>query len=255
MHTAAQPKTNELVEILLEAISSKTTFSEFEIAYHKREAERLPLASHTHLVLCLLYVVLHQPKQCVSNGVEAVRLGQGDSAIIGNVILAFAMVGACRSLYDLLKSIHPSSLSQPVIANYVHASLMFFDAELTLKGLKLLGGNQFEAIRNNFEKKYERVKYAQENYGLDENDLIKVTLLAAEVVEENHWVLMTESWLYLLAEENKCLLSINVVSEPENLFELNWALSCKLVDANLIDRPLVVRFDTSQQSPKVKGLF
>lgn len=254
LHIAEETKTNELVETLLEALSSKSAFSEFEIAYYKREAERLPDASHTHVVLSLLYAVQGQPKQTAVHGLEAVRLS-GNPAIIGNAILALAMVGASRSLYDLLRKVDPTTLTKPVIANYVNASFLLYAPELTSRALYLLADDEsYHEHIVNFEIKNERVNFAVQNYGLNQEDIEKASMLAAETLEESPEAIGTELFVYLLPEDKKCLVSVEVACEPEAIFDLNWNLSLKIAETDLLNRPLVVRFDSSKRAPGIRGL-
>ncbi|CAK1706249.1 tetratricopeptide repeat protein [Vibrio crassostreae] len=253
MQIAPQSKVNEILSSLMEAVSSSTVLSEFEIAYYKREAEKLPEASHTHLTLTILYTSLKQQKQALLHAHEAIRLAPDDQVILGNIIWALSFVGAAKTVYELIKKIPTEICTGKVLENILVASHFFNDLELTEGLLKQLESEQPDASRYkselaHFQTKMNNIACAKQRINFSENDFLELSLLALELVERSPNINAVSSYIYALPESDKICLSFEVNCEPEAIFDLNWELSQLITETNLMSSPVIARFDVADNN-------
>ncbi|PMJ92844.1 hypothetical protein [Vibrio sp. 10N.261.55.A7] len=259
MQIAALPKTNELLESLMEAISSETTLSEFEIAYYKREAEQLANQCETHLVLTLLYTSLRQQKSTLLHAHEALRLNyDNEQAVYGNIIWALSYVGASKSVYDLISSMDLNYCSPLIIENVICASHFFNDFNLSSRAISVLEEKGVDPddkdilmIRSNLTIKQQYLNIASEVFNVTEDNLKLVSLLAAEVLEDMEGLGKTvsrNSYLTIVPESEHLDVVFEVTGEPEVIFDLNWALTEKLIEHDQISNGMVARFDICDQN-------
>ncbi|HGS5146197.1 TPA: hypothetical protein ACMDT9_002027 [Vibrio parahaemolyticus] len=251
MQVAQATKTNELIDSLMEAIASETVLSEFEQAYYKREAEKLPDAAHTHMVLTLLYTSLRQQKLTLVHAHESLRLAEpGDLAPCANAIWAMNFVGAARSLYDLLTHFKLAQLPEVILENVAVASHFYNDYELTAKVLSHLSESEYlEAESVNLAIKQKNLEIAQEHFGVTAESLLDISLCASEVLESLDIATPVDSKTYLLPETTHLSVVFEVKCDPEKVFDLNWELSIKLAEMGITTNQIVARFDLVETKP------
>ncbi|WED20955.1 hypothetical protein L3Q72_09920 [Vibrio sp. JC009] len=246
---APEPKTNELLDSLMEAISSNTVLSEFEVAYYKREAEKLSSPDHTHLILTLLYTSLRQQKQTLIHAQEALRLSQGDRAVHCNVIWALSFVGAAKSVYNLIIDLPIEHSSVAIVENIASASDFYNNFDFTERVISHIddpASDTFQIVSRHLKLKKKLLTFAVKNFGVTEENLRAISLLAAEVLEEQDIASPVNSLLHVLPESEQLDVIFEVAGKPEAIFDLNWALSEKLVEHDLVSNGIVARFDVSQ---------
>ncbi|MET2897034.1 hypothetical protein ABXV22_01765 [Vibrio rotiferianus] len=253
MQVAHATKANELLDSLMEAIASNTVLSEFEQAYYKREAEKLPDAAHTHMVLTLLYTSLRQQKLTLVHAQEALRLSEpGELVSYANSIWAMNYVGAAKSLYDLISQFDLRLFPEIILENIVVASRFYNDYDLTKRVLSHLSESKYlEAESLNLGIKLHNLEFAQEHFGTTAQELLDVSILASEVIESLDVAVPVDSKTYILPESNHLSVVFEVECAPENAFDLNWELSCKIVEQGIDSSKIVARFDVEKSKPEL----
>lgn len=235
----------------MEAIVSDTVLSEFEQAYYKREAEKLPNAAHTHLVLTLLYTSLRHQKLTLVHAQEALSLSEpGEPACYANAIWAMNYVGAAKSLYDLLSQCNFELFPEVIIENMVVASRFYNDYQLTEKLLSHLSESEkLEPESRNLAIKQNNLTLAQEHFGTTAQELLDVSIIASEVVEKLDVAVPVDSKIYILPESHHLSVVFEVQCSADKAFDLNWELSLELVERGLDDCNIVARFDIASSKP------
>lgn len=253
MQVAHATKTNELLDSLMEAITSSTVLSEFEQAYYKREAGNLPNAAHTHMVLTLLYTSLRQQKMTLVHAQESLRLSDyGDLAPYANCIWAMNYVGAAKSLYDLITEFDLRLFPEVILENIVVASHFYNDYDFTSKVLSYLPESErVKAESMHLGIKQRNLEFAKEHFGLTAKELLNISLYASEVIESLDVAIPVDSKTYILPESTHLSIVFEVQCVPESLFDLNWALGCKLAEMGIDTCKAVARFDLAEIKPEL----
>lgn len=253
MQVAHATKANELLDSLMEAIASDTVLSEFEQAYYKREAEKLPDAAHTHMVLTLLYTSLRHQKLTLVHAQEALRLSEpGELASYANAIWAMNYVGAAKSLYELMSEFNFEFFPEVIIENMVVASRFYNDYQLTEQLLSHLSESKYlEPESLNLAIKRQNLALAQEYFGTTAQELLDVSLIASEVVENLDIAVPVDSKTYILPESHHLSVVFEVQCSVDEAFDLNWELSSALVERGMDDCNIVARFDIESSKPEL----
>ncbi len=251
MQVAHATKTNELIDSLMEAIASNTVLSEFEQAYYKREAEKLPHAAHTHMVLTLLYTSLHHQKLTLVHAQESLRLSEpGELAAYANAIWAMNFVGAAKSLYELITHFDLRLLPQAILENIAVASRFYNNYEFSAKVLSHLPESQYlEAELLNLSIKQKNLEFAQERFEVTAEFLLDISLYASEILENLDIATPIDSKTYILPETDHLSVVFEVECAPEKVFDLNWELSIKLAEMDIDTSRIVARFDLAETKP------
>ena len=249
MSVAIATKANDLLEALMEAIASETALSEFEQAYYKKEAEKLPNGAHSHLVLSLLYTSLRRQKSAVVHALESIRLSEpGDYVPYANAIWAMNYVGAAKSLYELITQVDFKALPQLILKNILVASHFYNDYELTKRILSAIPEDESYSVEQaHLAYKLRNLEAAQSSFNLTSKELLDISLHAAEIVETLDTAIPVNSKTYILPETNHLSVVFEVECAPENIFDLNWELSCKLVESEIDTAKVVARFDLAER--------
>lgn len=260
MQANAQSKTNELLGTLAEALVSSTTFSEFEICMYKREAEKLPEKSQTHLILSLLYATQNKKKLTVLHANKAMEMAPYDEAIFTNVLNTLIHIGAPVSINELIKNCSIEHYDFQAIANILVANLFINDLDLQDKiKIWLEKTNQFEKFHE-FTKgqldsthKRKTLQYIQENLDITPEQIHRLSMLASEVVESSNDVRAHTSRIVILPEQEGACITYYLECKPTEIFDLNWDLSMLLIEHELNRLPITARFELvhSYQEPSL----
>ncbi len=259
MQVAHATKTNKLLDSLMEAIASNSVLSEFEQAYYKKEAEKLPDASDTHLVLMLLYTSMRKQKLTVMHAQEALKLtANEDYAVIGNAIWAMNYVGAAKSVYDLISQLKLDHQPTLLIRNILTASHFYNDYELTQKAVSLMiesddevEAKEVEIAIRHLEIKYSNLEYAKAHFEITEEQLLHVSMIASEVIEAMDIAIPVDSKTYLLPETQYLSVVYEVKCEADKIFDLNWELSLKLAELDFDTSKIMPRFDVCENKAEL----
>jgi hypothetical protein len=243
----AQPKTNEVLELMFSKISNKEVFSEMDGARIRRDINSLPEYSEIHMSLGVFFTVQKNRPKTIMHFEKAIKTVNAPTCVFLNYI-------TCLNSHNLY---HDASVKTFEFADLTHspelyntalcASTFLLDIETyNICFEKLTKMNKL--IKNNRNKDCVEEMDIINNFVVNNNvtseQLKSIGNIAAKTGQE-YGVKMLGNTITHRAERKYLSVDYHISSEectPSKICDLNYSFIEKLIDSDLDGLPVTITF-------------
>jgi tetratricopeptide (TPR) repeat protein len=243
----AQPKTNEVLELIFSKITSKQPFSEIEGARIKRDINSLPEFTEIHMSFGSFYTAQGDSVKTIEHFEKAISAPNASSSVYMNYIYSLN----CLNLYHdaAIKSSEFADITNsPDIYNSAFcASTLLLDKDIYEKCLGQL--NKMNKLHKNNRnndciEEMDLISDFVDNNDITSDQIKKIGHIAVQTGQE-HAIKMIGNRITHRAERRYLSVDYHIASEncsPSKICDLNYSFIEKLIENDLDELPVTITF-------------
>lgn len=237
-------KTQDMLHYLVDCINTHTKPSQFEAKKIEREAKKLPTAHDSNIVLGYLAIALEDYQHAETHFENALRSTLADDATVEDLAMMYERSSRMRSAQEVLiraLKAYPNSIH--INRSLYELSLQGLDIEQYLHTLKVVEKMELKFLNRSNSQTFERLISL---HGRSKGDIKRLKRVGDEVFKlvEKHQLIISSLTIMQLPETNHTSFIYKVIARKSDIgcFDLNWGFAEQIVDADLLDVPVVINF-------------